>query len=161
MEKTEVLEKLLQQEKELQFDVFTEDTAYELGSRIARRAIQAGHAIVVDIRLYGELVYYTRMKGKTVRNDEWVSCKNNVVHHYGHSSYYIHLLLAGRGGTVEDDGLDPEQYKAVGGAFPLLLREEGLVGTVTVSGLTGEQDHAMVADALTEMVSKCSAIYKG
>lgn len=154
MEEAEMLEQLLRQEKELQFEAFTEDIAYELGSRIARRAIEEGKAIVVDIRLYGELVYYTRMKGKTARNDEWVGWKNNVVHHYRHSSYYMHLLLASNGGTVADDGLNPEQYKAVGGAFPLLHCEEGLIGTVTVSGLTGEQDHAMVTDALTEMVIK-------
>ncbi|WP_020620672.1 heme-degrading domain-containing protein [Paenibacillus daejeonensis] len=154
MDSQAVLQQLLQQEENLQFETFTNDTAYELGSLIVTRAKREGKAIVVDIRLRGERVYYTRMEGKSSRNDEWVDWKNNVVQHYEHSSYYIHLLLAGRGGTVEDDGLDPEQYKAVGGAVPLRMLGEGVVGIATVSGLTGEQDHAMVAEALAELIQK-------
>jgi uncharacterized protein (UPF0303 family) len=147
-----LLHALLQEESDLQFSVFTNDTAYKVGNRIIEKAMRENKSIVVDIRRNGELLFYSRMDGKSSHNDEWVSWKNNVVHHFGHSSYYMHIFLKSTGSTVEASGLNPNDYKAEGGAFPLLLKDEGIVGTITVSGLPGEEDHGMVASVLRELL---------
>jgi uncharacterized protein (UPF0303 family) len=147
-----LLQALLQEESDLQFSVFTNDTAYKVGNRIIEKAMRENKSIVVDIRRNGELLFYSRMDGKSSHNDEWVSWKNNVVHHFGHSSYYMHVFLNSTGSTVEASGLNPSDYKAEGGAFPLLLKDEGIVGTITVSGLPGEEDHGMVASVLRELL---------
>ncbi|MCZ8516050.1 heme-degrading domain-containing protein [Paenibacillus filicis] len=147
-----LLQTLLQEEADLRFSVFTNETAYKVGSRIIEKAIREHKSIVVDIRRNGELLFYSRMDGRSSHNDEWVSWKNNVVHHFGHSSYYMHVFLNSTGSTVEDSGLDPNDYKAEGGAFPLHLENEGIVGTITVSGLPGEEDHNMVASVLKEIL---------
>jgi uncharacterized protein (UPF0303 family) len=147
-----LLQALLQEESDLQFSVFTNDTAYKVGNRIIEKAMRENKSIVVDIRRNGELLFYSRMDGKSSHNDEWVSWKNNVVHHFGHSSYYMHVFLKSTGSTVEASGLNPSDYKAEGGAFPLLLKDEGIVGTITVSGLPGEEDHGMVASVLRELL---------
>jgi uncharacterized protein (UPF0303 family) len=147
-----LLQALLQQEADLQFSVFTNETAYKVGNRIIEKAMRENKSIVVDIRRNGELLFYSRMDGKSSHNDEWVSWKNNVVHHFGHSSYYMHVFLKSTGSTVEDSGLNPNDYKAEGGSFPLLLEKEGIVGTITVSGLPGEEDHDMVVSALRELL---------
>ncbi|OBV38936.1 heme-binding protein [Janthinobacterium psychrotolerans] len=44
--------------------------------------------------------------------------------------------------------LDTLQYAGHGGAFPLIIRGVGMVGTVTVSGLAQADDHALVVAAL-------------
>jgi uncharacterized protein (UPF0303 family) len=147
----ELLATLLQQEAELQFDVFNNDIAYKVGSGILEKAIRAQKAIVADIRKNGELLFYARLGGTNAHNDEWVAWKNNVVHHYGHSSYYMHVLLKSTGSSVEAAGLNPNDYKAEGGSFPIALKGEGIIGTITVSGLTGEEDHDMVVSVLKEM----------
>jgi uncharacterized protein (UPF0303 family) len=147
-----LIQALLQEESDLQFSVFTNDTAYKVGNRIIEKAMRENKSIVVDIRRKGELLFYSRMDGKSSHNDEWVSWKNNVVHHFGHSSYYMHVFLKSTGSTVEASGLNPSDYKAEGGAFPLLLKDEGIVGTITVSGLPGEEDHGMVASVLRELL---------
>jgi uncharacterized protein (UPF0303 family) len=147
-----LLQALLQEESDLQFSVFTNDTAYKVGNRIIEKAMRENKSIVVDIRRNGELLFYSRMDGKSSHNDEWVSWKNNVVHHFGHSSYYMHVFLKSTDSTVEASGLNPNVYKAEGGAFPLLLKDEGIVGTITVSGLPGEEDHGMVASVLRELL---------
>jgi uncharacterized protein (UPF0303 family) len=147
-----LLQTLLQEEADLPFSVFTNETAYKVGNRIIEKAMRENKSIVVDIRRNGELIFYSRMDGRSSHNDEWVSWKNNVVHHFGHSSYYMHVFLKSTGSTVEASGLNPNDYKAQGGAFPLLLEDEGIVGTITVSGLPGEEDHNMVVSVLRELL---------
>jgi uncharacterized protein (UPF0303 family) len=147
-----LLHSLLQEEADLQFSDFTNETAYRVGNKIIEKATRENKAIVVDIRRNGELLFYSRMVGTSSSNDEWVSWKNNVVHHFGHSSYYMHVLLKSTGSTVKASGLDPNDYKAEGGAFPLLVKDEGIVGTISVSGLPGEEDHNMITSVLREFL---------
>jgi hypothetical protein len=45
-------------------------------------------------------------------------------------------------------GFEPRLFAADGGAFPIRVRDGGVVGTVTVSGLPQADDHAFV----TEMI---------
>lgn len=141
------------EEELLQFPEFTNATAYQVGTAIIEKAARENKFIVVDIRKNGELLFYSRMNGTNSHNDEWVTWKNNVVHHFGHSSYYMHVYLKSIGSTVEDSGLDPNEYKAEGGSFPLTVKGEGRVGTLTVSGLPGEEDHGMVVAILKEWLS--------
>lgn len=148
----DLLTTLLQEEADLQFSAFTNETAYKVGNSIIEKAIRENKSIVVDIRKNNELLYYSRLDGTSSNNDEWVSWKNNVVHHFGHSSYYMHVFLKSTGSTVEASGLNPNDFKAEGGAFPLFIKDEGLVGTISVSGLPGEEDHKMVTSVLKDFL---------
>ncbi|MBA2937379.1 heme-degrading domain-containing protein [Paenibacillus sp. CGMCC 1.16610] len=148
----DLLKTLLQEETDLQFSVFTNETAYRVGNRIIEKAMKENKAIVVNIRKNNELLFYSRMVGTSSNNDEWVTWKNNVVNHFGHSSYYMHVLLKSTASTVEASGLNPIDYKAEGGAFPLTLKDEGIVGTISVSGLPGEEDHNMITSVLKELL---------
>jgi uncharacterized protein (UPF0303 family) len=47
-----------------------------------------------------------------------------------------------------DSRLDPAVFAAHGGAFPILVRGTGCVGTVAVSGLPQRDDHRLVVDVL-------------
>lgn len=148
----DILMTLLQEENELKFSVFTNETAYRVGNRIIEKAIRENKSIVVDIRKNNELLFYSRLDGTSSHNDEWVSWKNNVVHHFGHSSYYMHVFLKSTDSTVEASGLNPNDFKAEGGAFPLFLKDEGIVGTISVSGLPGDEDHKMVTSVLKDFL---------
>jgi uncharacterized protein (UPF0303 family) len=46
--------------------------------------------------------------------------------------------------------LDPNRFAAHGGAFPITIRQVGVVGTITVSGLPQEEDHDLVVRVLSE-----------
>jgi uncharacterized protein (UPF0303 family) len=50
-------------------------------------------------------------------------------------------------------GLDPAEYAAHGGAFPLRVPHIGVVGVVTVSGLPQAEDHALVVEAIEDYLS--------
>jgi len=148
------LETLRKQEEELQFPAFTNMTAYAVGTRIVERALRERKSVAVRIERNGETLFYARMDGTTNGNDRWISRKNNTVRRFGHSSYYMHVYYKSIGSKLEDDGLDPDAYAAEGGAFPLIVQGEGIVGTIAVSGLPGEEDHGMIVDAVRDVLSQ-------
>lgn len=150
---TPLLEQLLRQEQELQFSKFSNETALQLGLAILERARKLDKKITVDIRLNGQLLFLAKMDGNGPENDRWITRKINTVQHFGHSSYYMHVLYKSWNTTLQDNAfVDPLHYAAEGGSFPLLIRGVGVVGTITVSGLTGVEDHEMVVNALEPLL---------
>ena len=80
-----------------------------------------------------------------------VDRKKRVVDRYFHSSRYVEEMYRAMGTTFAASGLlDPEQYQAVGGSFPLLLQGAGVIGSITVCGLSGEEDHNLCVQGIRE-----------
>jgi uncharacterized protein (UPF0303 family) len=151
---TVLLNQLLQEEKDLQFTAFTNQTAFEIGCRIVAKATSEDKSILVDIQKNGQSIFHCAMEGKSLNNAQWVKRKNNVVKQFGRSSYYMSILLKSKQTTMVEWGfLDPNEYAAVGGAFPIIIKDVGVVGTVTVSGLPQEEDHRLVTSVLKEFVN--------
>ena len=149
-----LLEALIQEETDFQFAEFTNITAYHIGNSIIEKALRENKSIVVNIQREGELLFYTKMNGTTLNHDDWVTRKNNTVLHFKHSSYYTHVYLKSINSNVEAYSLDPKDSAAEGGAIPLIIKDRGIVGTITVSGLAGEEDHKMITDVLIEFFNR-------
>ena len=95
------------------------------------------------------------MAGSSPDNWEWVRRKSNLVHRVFRASYAVGLELRANGGTLQDDlFLDPKDYAAHGGSFPVRVEGAGLLGSVTVSGLPQREDHNLVVAALCEFLDK-------
>ncbi|HKB81807.1 MAG TPA: heme-degrading domain-containing protein [Burkholderiales bacterium] len=156
MEKFErLLAELLSQEEELQFREFRNDDALLLGMRLVNHAKADAKAITVDICRNGQQLFHCALPGTSADNDAWIRRKNNVVNHYGHSSFYVGTQFRANNTTFEQSSrLDNNQYAAHGGAFPLIVRDVGVVGTVTVSGLPQEEDHRLVVQVLREFLAR-------
>jgi uncharacterized protein (UPF0303 family) len=152
----ERLNQLLQQEEELQFSHFNEDTAWELGSQLVQYAIAENLPITIDIsRSNGQQLFHASRPGTAVDNDEWVKRKIRLVNRVGHSSFYIGQLLKSEGKTIEEMLLLPEgEYAPHGGCFPLIVKNTGMVGTLTVSGLPQEDDHKVAVHAIHTYLEK-------
>ena len=61
---------------------------------------------------------------------------SNSVMRFRHASYYLGQYIASQGKTLQEKYLVSEQdYVVHGGAFPLIIKDVGVIGTVTVSGL--------------------------
>jgi uncharacterized protein (UPF0303 family) len=145
------LEEVAAEEAELQLPGFDEDDAWALGSALVATARAAGAPVAVDITRHGHQLFHAALPGSSPDNDRWIERKARVVDRFGHSSLYVRLLCERDGTTLEGTfGLDPREFAAHGGAFPLLVRGVGPVGTVTVSGLPQVEDHRMVVAALRE-----------
>ena len=71
------------------------------------------------------------------------------------SSYAVGLKLAAEGKTLDERmGISPETFAAHGGCFPVLVKNAGFVGTVTVSGLPQKDDHDLVVEAIREFLER-------
>lgn len=144
------LEELLDQERRLTFPGFDNDTAIALGQLLLEMARSRGLAITIDVTRVGQQLFHAALPGTCADNDQWVIRKTAVVMRFGHSSYYIGRSTAARGVPFAERYLvDPHAYAPHGGCFPIVVDGTGLVGTVTVSGLPQEDDHAFVVEALT------------
>jgi uncharacterized protein (UPF0303 family) len=149
------LEQLAAEEVELQFRGFTEDDAWALGSAMVATARAAGAPVAIDVRRHGHQLFHAALPGSSPDNDRWIERKTRVVDRFGHSSLYMRMLCAQDGSTLEDTFLlDGREFAAHGGAFPLLVRGVGPVGTVVVSGLPQVEDHRTVVAALREHLAR-------
>jgi len=146
---TASLAALLHQEEQLQFDRFTPDMARALGSLMVERARTRGQVVTVRISRDDTVLFEHAMPGAPADHLDWIRRKNNLVARTGHSSFYTHVQVRQDGGDHDRlPGLDMRDFAAHGGAFPLVVRGDGRIGTITVSGLPGPEDHALVVETL-------------
>ncbi|MCD4711978.1 MAG: heme-degrading domain-containing protein [Clostridiales bacterium] len=145
------LDNILYQEKTLQFDRFTFENAYEIGSMLYAIAFKRGLPVAIDITRNGHRLYHVALSGSSPDNEAWIERKMNVVNRFSHSSYYMSLYLNSENTTIEEKFLlDEAEFAAHGGSFPIIIRGTGVIGTITVSGLPSEDDHALVIEVLTD-----------
>jgi uncharacterized protein (UPF0303 family) len=151
MENIELAKTLLHQEQMLQFASFSNDTALELGLRLVAAARRDNKAVSIAITRNGQLLFQHAMAGTAVDNAEWIRRKNNVVDRFGHSSYYIGVWFRNRGLDFEKlSYVDNRELAAEAGAFPLLVKDVGMIGTITVSGLPQAHDHTLLVGVLQD-----------
>ena len=151
----EILSTLLQQEQELQFINFNELTAWQIGSQMVERAMRENLPITIDIMRGQQQLFHFSMPGTAADNDEWVKRKVRLVNRFGHSSFYMGQMLKHKGKTIEQSYLISEsEFAAHGGCFPIIIKDTGMVGTVTVSGLPQEEDHKLVVDSIRAFIAK-------
>lgn len=144
-----LLRELRQQEEELQFTSFTNETALKLGLALYEAAKHKGKSVAIDIARNGQQLFHLSMEGTAIDNNEWILRKNRVVTRFGHSSFYVGTYLRSQGKRIEEKYLISEsEYAAHGGAFPLIIKHVGIVGTITVSGLPQAEDHELVTSTI-------------
>ena len=154
----ELLKELRQQEEDIQFASFGNDTALAVGMALVQAARESGKAVTIDITRGGQQLFHFAMAGTSSDNGEWVKRKNRVVQRFGHSSFYMGISLKNAGQTIEEKYLLPEsEYAAHGGAFPLIIKGVGVVGTITVSGLPQQEDHELVVSTLKQFLGSSAS----
>jgi uncharacterized protein (UPF0303 family) len=143
------LQSIAAQEAALVFPRFDAARAWELGSFLHELARVRSLAIAIDVRTFGQPLFFSALDGTTPDNVEWVRRKSRVVERFRRSSYAIGLRMQQAGTTLaEKHGLPLADYASHGGAFPLAVAGAGVIGTVTVSGLPQRGDHELVVEAL-------------
>lgn len=144
--------RIAEQERRLRFASFTEDTAWELGSRLRALAGERGVAVAIEVRLARETVFFCAMPGTAPANADWARRKRNTVELLARSSYGVGRSLALEDNSLEASmGLPPRDYASHGGSVPIFTSGGACIGAVTVSGLPQRVDHALVVEALAEL----------
>ena len=149
------LAELAAQESRLVFDRFDEDTAWQLGVALREAAHAAGSPVAISIRRNGQRLFHAALPGASADNDAWLERKSAVVDRYGRASLRVGEEFRARGTSFEESSrLEPGAYAAHGGAFPVLVRGVGCVGTVAVSGLPQREDHRLVVETLEAFLAR-------
>jgi uncharacterized protein (UPF0303 family) len=143
------LARIALQEEKLTLTGFGFEEAWRIGASLRELAVARKHALVIDVRRFGQLLFYSALPGATPNNADWVRRKSNVVAHFLRSSYAVGLDLQQKKSDLATKYALPfGEYAAHGGSFPIAVAGTGVVGSVTVSGLPQRADHELVVEAL-------------
>lgn len=142
---------LAMQEEILQFSHFTNEDAWELGSLMVSEAARNRLPVAISIRLNnGYTVFQYGFKGTNYNNEQWMTRKQNTVRVMEMSSLRLYMMMKKNDETLEDRGLNNEEYTVSGGGFPIRVAGVGVIGSVIVSGLDHMADHEFAAACLSQ-----------
>ncbi|MBO0981302.1 heme-degrading domain-containing protein [Microbacterium sp. SD291] len=137
------------QEARLVLPGFAFEDAWEIGTLLVELGRQRHLPITVRIVRGEQVLFHAALPGTSADNDGWAQRKANVVHRFGQSSYLVGLAhLADGADFLDHPWNDPSRFAAHGGSFPAIVNGVGVVGSITVSGLPQEDDHALVVEVL-------------
>jgi uncharacterized protein (UPF0303 family) len=149
---TNDLARIAEQQRRLTFAGFDENTAWQLGADLRRRAAERGVGVTIEIRLRGETVFLHAMAGTTPANADWARRKRTVVELLHRPSYAVGLEDGDAGrSSLDAMGFSAREVATHGGSFPIVVDGVGCVGVVTVSGLPQREDHELVVEALAAL----------
>ena len=155
MNYAELIKELKQQEQELQFPSFSNEDAVTIGLDLYRMAKERNLPITIDITRNGQQLFHLAMPGTSADNDQWIIRKCRLVNRFQMSSFRMGTELRSEGLSLEERyELSHYEYAAHGGCFPILIKHTGMLGTITVSGLAQEDDHALVVEAIRNFLKK-------
>jgi uncharacterized protein (UPF0303 family) len=142
------------QEEQLVFTRFDNADAWRLGSAMVAAATERAMPLTIDIRRHGHQLFHVALPGTTAENDSWIERKVNVVNRFAAASYLVGRRLAAKGTLLDEAlGVEPRLFAAHGGGFPIRIRDVGVVGSVTVSGLPEADDHAFVTEMIAAYIT--------
>lgn len=150
---TERIAQLQSEHDELVFDSFDNSDAWRLGNLITASAIAAGHRVAIDIRRPGMVLFRAALEGTTPDQEAWIAAKAQTVFRMESSG----ALLAERFGAAAIDPaamgwLPFPDYAVTGGSVPVRVKGVGVVAAVTASGLSSDDDHAIVVAGIREFL---------
>jgi uncharacterized protein (UPF0303 family) len=139
----------LEAQERLVFTRFDNADAWRLSSAMVAAATERSLPVTIDIRRHGQQLFHAARPGTTAENDARIERKVNLVNRFAAASYLVGRRLAATGTTLDEAlGVEPRLFAAHGGAFPIRIREVGVVGSVAVSGLPQAEDHAFVIEMI-------------
>ena len=129
------------------FDV---DVAWSIGSWLRQRAAAETLPIAIQVALPGCPVFSALLPGASPDNLAWIERKRNVVERFWESSLLTTLRCEAMGTTLTAKfRLDETRFVHSGGSVAVRLAAlGGIAGSVTVSGLSQREDHAIAVAAI-------------
>jgi uncharacterized protein (UPF0303 family) len=145
-------DELLAQEQDVRFARFDAETAIKLGQKLLERADRDRLPIAFEVFVGDRLVFRAALPGSNAENDRYLASKLKLARETGHPTLFTSRQYRDR--LAADASLRDERratYGAYGGCVPLRAADGSVAGFATVSGLSEQDDHAMVLWAVREI----------
>lgn len=150
-----MLIELKKQEEMLQFTEFTSETALQIGMRLIEKAKEENYSITIDITRCGHQLFHYAFEGTSPDNDDWIIRKNRVVNRFHTSSLYVGTKLKLEKKSIEEKyHISSMDYCPYGGAFPIIIKNVGVVGTISSSGIRQITEHNLIVEVVKEFLEK-------
>jgi uncharacterized protein (UPF0303 family) len=146
----EMAEILRKQEANLTFESFDSEAAWQIGQSLRKRAASINGDVSIDITVGGLQLFHSAVGNPSPNNENWIRRKRNTVMAFWKSSALVGQEMKASGRALSDHGYSENDMTLSGGSFPIRIKNMGVVGTVTISGLSHDQDHPLIVDALSE-----------
>ncbi len=138
------------EEKNLQFDTFSNEDALALGLQVLSLAKERNAVVAMEIVVNGNEIFHYNMPGSNPRQCNWIKKKANMVFSAQMSSLHAGQFLEATGKDLWVDWRCSEaDYATIGGGFPIILKGTGIIGSICCSGLPHEQDHKLLVDSIS------------
>lgn len=140
---------LLQQQEQLAVvEEWNDDIALKIGIAISQQARKYDRGIIIRIvrENDGMICYQYMMDDKTSRNIQYLDGKYKAIQYFGHSSAWLYVK------KILQPDFDNRDAMHSGGAFPVYDKNDKLVASIIVSGLHDGKDHAIIIDAMNEVI---------
>ena len=140
------------QERELVLASFTNEDAWRIGATIVQHAIRQRLPVAVDLRRTDDcLLFRAALTGTTADQETWIARKSATTLRFEASSLLVGLRMSdSQHDPFASSWLDPTRYTLAGGSFPVRVASAGVVGAITVSGLSSQEDHDLIVDTLRQ-----------
>lgn len=143
------LEALLEQETRFTRPRMRNADAIRIGAKVLELADARDLPVTIEVQHLGRVVFRAARDGTNAENDMYLAGKARVVERFGHCSLYERLRHEADGKTFSEATKLPfPEFAPFGGGFPLIVEGAGPVGSVMVSGLAQEDDHALIVEAM-------------
>ncbi|MFI3325430.1 MAG: heme-binding protein [Clostridia bacterium] len=140
----------------LQFENFTNIDALEVGKIMVNKIVQGNLRLAVDINIGGQTIFRYAHTNTTITMENWLRRKMKTVLFAGESSILFGCKLKRDGKELKDVVApnSPEEYVQCGGSFPIIIKNQGIIGTFSSSGLVDTEDHQILVDSISEYLNK-------
>jgi uncharacterized protein (UPF0303 family) len=157
---SEELNILKKQEESLEFEYFDHKLAYRLGTFMVEYAEKHDITIAVSIRSNdGSIIFQYLPDGTNLLNQKWMERKFNTVKWMERSSLMTTFAWEENGDTVENHGLNPEDFAICGGGVPIRIKgTKAVIGAVIASNLYHVDDHRFVITCLKEFMGRLDVV---
>lgn len=143
---------ILKEQENLELTSFTNEDVFKLGKYLSEKSIKENLPIVIMIKRNDDMVFFYANKGTSNDNIWWVERKLNIVKRFQKSSAYIDAKLKSRSTSFADFYGDDKDFAATGGAFPIRVKNVGVVGAIGISGLDSNTDHNLAVDGIKFLI---------
>lgn len=145
-QKTKMNEKTI---RKIELDKFDNRIGLEIGLAIFNLAKERKQNIAIQVERLNHVIFLYVDDNLPADKHNWLRRKANVTKHFEESSLSIKYdLKNGNMSLVKTFALEEKEYLAKGGSMPLFVKNAGMIGLVTVSGLHDEEDHKIIIEAL-------------